>query len=190
MQPWTQTPKNQRAFVLFNGYQMLKKSISTGRLTEGLRGFKMGWLTNSELRKEIRKQKGLGFPYPVKHRRQKTNIIGDIPLNQLTTRDFEAMKASAPEDIKPLLSTDSEKTYYEIRDIALIKKQIPAHKKEPGLTWYAFFLGDYTLECVYCSNQASAKEQAVKLAIKYNEPVKRVYRQNASGKWKRVNSFF
>lgn len=150
----------------------------------------MGCLINSQERKEYRKWKGLGFQYPVKKRHNKTNIIGDIPLNQLTARDFEAMKASAPEDIKPLLRTDSSQTYYEIRDVSLIKKQIPTHKKESGLTWFAFFLGDYNLQVIYCSNQASAKEHAVKLAIKFNEPVKRVYRQNSAGKWKRVNSFF
>lgn len=146
----------------------------------------MGILLSSEERRENRKLKGLGFPYPVKKRKNKTNLIGDIPINQLSPADFAAAQASAPIEIRDQIQPERSQTYYEIRDVYLIKKQFTAKVKEPGLTSFAFFFGDYLLEVFSCQSKDSAKDRAINLSIKHGEPFRRVYKQNASMKWVRV----
>ncbi len=146
----------------------------------------MGILLSSEERRENRKLKGLGFPYPVKKRKNKTNLIGDIPLNQLSPVDFTSVQVNAPIEIRDQIQPDRAQTYYEIRDVYLIKKQFHANAREPGLMSFAFFFGDYLVEVFSCQSKDSAKDRAINLSIKHGEPVIRVYKQNASMKWVRV----
>jgi hypothetical protein len=47
---------------------------------------------------------------------------------------------------------------------------------------FAFFFGDYLIEVITCHSKDNAKDRTISLAIKYKEPVRRVYRQNASMK--------
>jgi hypothetical protein len=146
-------------------------------------------LYNCDERKAIRREHKLGFPYPV-HRRthkDKHNIIGDIPLNELTAIDYESMISSAHPGIKDLLIRTSSQTYYEIRDDIFIKNNAPASDVPimPGYSRYCFIFGDYILEFSDCTNIEDARGASIRYSLKHGEAINRVYRLS-KGKWKRA----
>ncbi|WP_440946929.1 hypothetical protein ACSAZL_01135 [Methanosarcina sp. T3] len=147
----------------------------------------MGALIDSKDRKSIREEKRLGFPYPVKKRKQKHNLIGEIPINTLNDADYQSMVNHAPEELKKQFDRTSPLTYYDIRDVYFIKQHMPKKSAGAGSVRYAFLFGDYGIEFAECCNIEEAKKTAIKLAIKRNEPLSRVYSGSPKGrKWKRV----
>jgi hypothetical protein len=146
-------------------------------------------LYNCEERKAIRREHKLGFPYPVVKRthKDKHNIIGDIPLNELTSIDYESMISRAPLELKELLVRTSISTYYEIRDDIFIKNNAPASDVPimPGYSRYCFIFGDYILEFSNCGNFDDARSKSIMYSLKHGEAINRVYRLS-KGKWKRV----
>jgi hypothetical protein len=146
-------------------------------------------LYNCEERKAIRREHNLGFPYPVVRRthKDKHNIIGDIPLNELTAIDYESMISSAPIEIKDLLIRTSSQTYYEIRDSIFIKNNAPAADVpiQPGYNRYCFIFGDYTLDFADCGDLEDARSKSIMFSLRHGEAINRVYKLS-KGKWKRV----
>lgn len=155
-------------------------------------------LKNSRARIEIRKSKGLGFPYPLKgHHRNKSNIIGEIPINQLTGIDYNSMLKSAPAELKEAIKKErlispathnSSRTYYEIRDNHYLSQKAPAlesFEEGPGFI-YAFIFGDYDIEFRKCPNQDEAKTKSIRLSIKRGDSISRAYKLLSRGDWKRA----
>jgi hypothetical protein len=144
-------------------------------------------LYNCEERKAIRKEHKLGFPYPV-HRRthkDKHNIIGDIPLNELTAIDYDSMISSAHPGIKDLLIRTSSSTYYEIRDDIFIKNKAPEKLVTAGCSRYCYLFGDFITEFADCTNIDDARSKSIMFSLKHGEAINRVYRLS-KGKWKRA----
>lgn len=153
-------------------------------------------LKNSRARIEIRKSKGLGFPYPLKgHHRNKSNIIGEIPINQLTGADYNSMLKSAPLELKTAIEKErsfnasfSSHTYYEIRDNIFLHQKVPATESFPDRPGYiyAFIFSDYDADFRKCANQDEAKTKSIQLSIKRGSPINRAYKLLSRGYWKRA----
>lgn len=156
----------------------------------------MGSLQNSRARIEIRKSKGLGFPYPLKGpHRNKSNIIGEIPINKLTGIDYNSMLKSAPSELKKAIEKErsvnaplSSHTYHEIRDNNFLSQKVPATESFPDRPGYiyAFIFGDYDADFRKCANQDEAKTKSIQLSIKRGSSINRAYKLLSRGYWKRV----